>query len=404
MANQELSILKLCFDNVIDLENGRYLVKSDDTWKLCDSNGNIIKSNIDLTDPILSGKLLFALSKFGYMYYMYDKDTLKIIDTEKMYNNITPLKCGATLVLTNNYWGILNPDGEYLAPCIYNWVKVTSDEQDEATVYCIYSVNNVRQSFSIKISNCGRSVNHLLVLTLNDSNTNQICVSSWKESKSNTKSYYYYSYEERLKYDSEQYNFKFKPVYYGNILGQGEYDIIINHSKLMELGYYLVGNKMQYKTLVGRASNKCKYYLGIVNTKGEELIKPDKYISITYMGSDIFLCKYHDDTMEIVKGGKPLQGTNGIVAYNPNNKIPIIEVYTKNGQQLFLGNDDKLHSSVLDALDIYKYTVNGVVYDINKVNMYGKTYIVSNDFSPMSSDILKVVKADSTDCWVKITQ
>ena len=79
-------------------------------------------------------------------------------------------------------------------------------------------------------------------------------------------------------------------------------------------------------------------------------------------------------------------------------------MYTKNGQQLFLGNDDRLHSSVLDALDIYKYTVNGVMYDINKVNMYGKTYIVSNDFSPISNEILKVVKVDSADCWVKITQ
>ena len=421
MDNLSLNILKLCYDEVIDVNSNIAFVKkyNDPTYRIVDKAGNMLYNKTQISSIINTGKLIFYKRPFGdyklleihddFKYdYIDDSDEYNDRKKHTTYFSVKPLKCGAVLLEFSVYWGIMGSNGEMLTPFIYNWAKVLDDRPDEATVYVGYSTRyhsnticGIKQGCAIKIQNEGLAINHLLVINFDEDAVHQISVEDWSKDSTFQDGYGLSksTWIDQLEIEGAYFKFKMRPAYRGCTIGSKLYDTVFLDKKTMDLGYYLVGN--EYSRVEANDRIIVSYHCGVVGIDGIELIKPDKYINCIYMGNKIFLGVYESGMMELVVDGKVVQHKCFVVSYNPNNRIPIVDVTLSDGSRKYLGNDNKLHGNLMDAIKIYKYYKDGKLVDINKVQMYGSTYIVYNDFSLVDIETCKKLD-NSEDSWCPI--
>ena len=378
MENEVYDTLKICYDKVVYIEGKGYLVPDGNInkWKLLDQSGNEIKSNINLDNPICSKTLIFDSSDLIW-YYLIDLETFKRKD-DFGYQNLVVLDNGAVIARDftyNGYYGVIGSDGDIAMPFMYSNIKVCDKHRDYIELNVGYKAEYSKDMISwskVRMYNDGVTFNHLGYVDISDDINYQILISDFRNRK-NIKAPRINSYEHKIKSDRECWGLKFKPVYYGNQLTHDEYDIIIYDRTLKEYGYFLVGN-------IVSTDKRSKYnIIGVVSILGKIEVGLHNYNSIKYMGGRIFICENKDGTYELILNNSKINHSKNIIGYNPNNKLPMIEVIFDNGEHAYLGNDYQFHSNFIEAYDFYKFCRDGKILDYNKVIIYEKCYITYNN-------------------------
>ena len=151
------------------------------------------------------------------------------------------------------------------------------------------------------------------------------------------------------------------------------YNQIINN-KTFE-GFSASNNKIDRGLIQTYSTKRNKTYTGLMDTDGNELIKPDKYDDIEETPfKGIYICKVKSSgtDVDIVKSGVGVVVTDRLHK-KQLLKLNIISFKDKQTKsECYLGNDGQLHFNLVSAFNIKPYeTTNKRYQGLFRINVYG---------------------------------
>ena len=405
-----LNTLRLCYDKVTEIPEKGFVAKmaSDKNYSLMDYAGNILNNAIPYNDIKVIAGMIFGDP--GYSRYYLLNDITKPTSSEVNCTNVVELSVlepigdsGAYLTKSWTGYGILGSNGKMLTPFMYKYIGHRDSGEYGYRMYAIYTDDRGEAVVTnITLNPDGTMIDRLLLINLGSNNSELYQVEVLGFNVPNDIRYlssvggWSFGKFDKILEDSEIYQFKCRPAIYGTGIGANTYSGIYYNRVLESLGLFGVF-----------MNSKPNMTLGIVDRAGNELVKPGKYDNIQPMGNGIFACRLKNSKYyEIVCNSNVIDipHKSKCIGYNPNNPLPIIHLIFENGEAAYLKNDGQLEKDFIKALDISKYydVKTGQYFDMNRIRLYGRDYIVYNDFSIVPEEVRVNLDLGDSKSWVSI--
>lgn len=370
-SNREL--LSLCYDSVVEIRDGYYIVGLDGKYGVADA-GNKIAIKIENHNIEIIDELLFVEKRQGCGVYAYSANSFEPSNT-KPFNSLKRFTEDAWIVSNDeSNLGILNSKGQLMLPEIYSHIwKCGSNSQ--------YDFLKLRLS-AVKLFRCGRQ------------NPTNDKMSYIRVNKSYTEFDGYFAIEtdnEQVQIvatsieNNNKYNIdcKYRLRLDGSLVGP-EFDSMLMRNGLKQLGLIQTYNDI----------NRVETYTGIMKFNGEELVPCDRYNDVQYIGNGIAIVSKEKKHGTFVKGSEVVPvGTLDRISIL--NTIPLSVGFIKE-KLYYIGNDGNIYEKIEEAFPIYKSKLDN---NINLLCMYGTWIYVTNELKMIRSVPLDIQDKHQ---WIKL--